>query len=154
MAATAPAASRGLTPGHVPKDHVIVLFGATGDLARRKLLPGLFHLARAGLLPERFRIVGTSRRSLSDDEFRAAARAAVEEFGRHEATDESWAPFAESLSYAASADLRAAVGRAAAELGGEPGRLLYLSVPPQAMAGIVGSLGDAGLAEGARVIME
>jgi glucose-6-phosphate 1-dehydrogenase len=42
-----------------PDDHVIVLFGATGDLAKRKLLPGIFHLAEAGLMPERFRIVGT-----------------------------------------------------------------------------------------------
>jgi glucose-6-phosphate 1-dehydrogenase len=44
-----------------PGSHVIVVFGATGDLARRKLLPGLFHLAAAGLLPERYRIVGTAR---------------------------------------------------------------------------------------------
>jgi glucose-6-phosphate 1-dehydrogenase len=43
-----------------PDDHVIVLFGATGDLAKRKLLPGLFHLARAGLLPDGYRIVGSA----------------------------------------------------------------------------------------------
>jgi len=43
-----------------PHDHVIVLFGATGDLAKRKLLPGLFRLAAAGLLPERYRIIGTA----------------------------------------------------------------------------------------------
>ena len=55
-----------------PDDHVIVLFGATGDLARRKLLPGLFHLAVAGLLPRRYRIIGTARRrsALSDADFR------------------------------------------------------------------------------------
>src|SRR3712207_9190580 len=46
----------------VPDDHVIVLFGALGDLSRRKLLPGLFHLHRAGLMPEDFRVIGTSRR--------------------------------------------------------------------------------------------
>ena len=44
-----------------------MLFGATGDLARRKLLPGLFHLAEAGLMPERFRIIGTTRRELADE---------------------------------------------------------------------------------------
>ena len=43
-----------------PDDHVIVMFGATGDLAKRKLLPGLFHLAEVGLMPERYRIVGTA----------------------------------------------------------------------------------------------
>ena len=56
------------------RPHVMVLFGATGDLARRKLLPGLFHLAQAGLLPE-CRIVGTSLDDLDDDGFRAHARA-------------------------------------------------------------------------------
>ncbi|WP_443081105.1 hypothetical protein [Streptomyces sp. PmtA] len=62
--------------GAVPDDHVIVLFGATGDLARRKLLPGLFHLAKAGLLPDRYRIVGSApaQAALSDDEFRKRAR--------------------------------------------------------------------------------
>src|SRR5438132_13988067 len=97
----------------VPDNHVIVLFGATGDLAKRKLIPGLFHLSVAGLLPEGYRIVGTSRKSLSDDEFRELARAAVEEFGRREATDETWEPFAERLHYAAS-DVGDASGLSAA----------------------------------------
>ena len=49
-----------------PPDHVIVIFGATGDLAKRKLLPGLFHLAKAGLLPRRYRIIGSAPRSALD----------------------------------------------------------------------------------------
>jgi glucose-6-phosphate 1-dehydrogenase len=53
----------------VPRDQVIVLFGATGDLARRKLLPGIFHLFQAGLMPERFALVGTARSSFSTKEF-------------------------------------------------------------------------------------
>jgi glucose-6-phosphate 1-dehydrogenase len=69
----------------VPRDdHVIVLFGATGDLARRMLLPGLFRLARAGLLPARYRIIGSARSALTDDEFRQHARSAVAEFGKTE----------------------------------------------------------------------
>ena len=56
-----------------PDDHVIVLLGATGDLARRKLLPGLFHLAVAGLLPDNYRIVGSARRALTDEQFREHA---------------------------------------------------------------------------------
>src|SRR5687768_14278968 len=59
--------------------HVIVMFGATGDLARRKLLPGLLHLSRAGLLPE-CRIVGTSLDDIDTDHFRAIAKEACEEF--------------------------------------------------------------------------
>ena len=67
--------------------HVIVLFGATGDLARRKLLPGLFHLSRAGLLPE-CRIVATSLEDLDDYQYQLLARAACDEFARGEVTDE------------------------------------------------------------------
>ncbi len=145
----------------VPKadDHVIVLFGSTGDLAKRKLLPGLFHLADAGLLPDRYRIVGTSRKSLTDDEFRAHARAAVDEFGRRTPTDDEWASFAESLHYASSdasdaSGLAAAVANAKQEIGGSPRLLHYLSVPPKAFGGITEALGASGLTEGARVILE
>src|SRR3954465_14684734 len=61
----------------VPDDHVIVLFGALGDLSRRKLLPGLFHLERAGLMPENYRVIGTSRRGGTETNFRKAAREAI-----------------------------------------------------------------------------
>jgi glucose-6-phosphate 1-dehydrogenase len=66
-----------------PADHVIVLFGATGDLAKRKLLPGLYHLASAGLLPKRYRIIGTSPASfaISPAEFRKHAKDSIQEFG-------------------------------------------------------------------------
>ena len=115
MAVTLPAVSEGQSLGPVPNDHVVVLFGATGDLAKRKLIPGLFHLAVSGLLPERYRIVGTSRKPLSDDEFRELARAAVDEFGRREATEETWPDFAARLSYAASdAELAEGMQRLAA----------------------------------------
>jgi glucose-6-phosphate 1-dehydrogenase len=142
----------------VPDDHVLVLFGATGDLARRKLLPGLFHLGEAGLLPERYRIVCISREALTDDEFRAFAHAAVDEFGRRPTTGEAWEEFASLLSYVDSdsgADaLGDAVARAEDEVGPDASRLHYLSVPPVAMAGIVETLGATGLAERARVILE
>src|SRR3954449_4033534 len=78
--------------------HVIVLFGATGDLARRKLLPGLFHLAQAGLLPE-CRIIGTSLDDLDDDTFRKHARAALDEFSHHEFPEEDWDAFSAQLFY-------------------------------------------------------
>jgi glucose-6-phosphate 1-dehydrogenase len=137
---------------------VIVLFGATGDLARRKLLPGLFHLSQAGLMPARFRIIGTSRRELGDEGFRALAREAVDEFGREPATGHSWEDFASSLSLVGIGDglegLRAAVASAREQLG--PGARLvhYMSVPPTAAAGIVDQLGSGGLTDGAAIIME
>ena len=97
----------------------MVLFGATGDLARRKLLPGLFHLAQAGLLPE-CRIVGTSLDDLDDDGFRAYARGALDEFAHHGVPDDDWDDFSSRLFYvcqsagneALAEDRRRARGRA------------------------------------------
>ena len=144
-----------------PDDHVVVLFGATGDLASRKLLPGLFHLAVAGLLPERWRIVGTAthRRALSDADFRERARAAVDRFAIVKATDERWSAFEERLSFAAvdpadPSPLVAAVERAEREIGGHPRRLFHLAVPPAAFGPNVEMLGASGLADGGRVIVE
>jgi glucose-6-phosphate 1-dehydrogenase len=146
-----------MTTHATPDDHVIVLFGATGDLARRKLLPGLFRLAEAGLMPERYRIVGTSRAPLGSDGFRAFAREAVGEFGPA-AHNGTWDAFARSLSYSDADEeapaLAAAVERAERELGGTPRRLHYLSVPPAASGTIVRNLRRMGLVDRARMIME
>jgi glucose-6-phosphate 1-dehydrogenase len=144
-------------PDLVPADHVIVLFGATGDLARRKLLPGLFRLAKAGLLPRRFGIVATSRGEMTDDEFRAFAYDAVSEFSRSSPAEQAWARFAAALSYRDAGDVTSvvhAVHHAERSLGGQVRRLHYLSVPPAAAPGIVRMLGASGLTERARVIME
>ena len=78
--------------------HVIVLFGATGDLAKRKLLPGLAYLVQSSLAPE-IRVVGTSLEDLTDDEFRTLTKEAVDAFGTHKLTDEQWANFASRITY-------------------------------------------------------
>ncbi len=139
------------------RPHVIVLFGATGDLARRKLIPGLFHLARVGLLPE-FRLLGTSLDDLDDEGFRAVARGALDEFAHQALTDAAWAEFAPRLSYVSQAAGGDSLAKAAAglddELGGDAARLLYLSVPPGATTGVLTMLGDTGLARDARIIIE
>ena len=139
------------------KPHVIVMFGAGGDLARRKLLPGLLHLSRAGLMPE-CRIVGTSLDDFGDEGFRKFAHGACDEFSTQPPSDDEWVPFERKLSYvgqsAGPAGLAEVVARAEAELGGDPRRLHYLSVPPNAARAVVRMLGDAGLVERARVIME
>jgi glucose-6-phosphate 1-dehydrogenase len=151
-------AGRAVNGVPIPDDHVLVLFGATGDLARRKLLPGLFHLGEAGLLPDQYRIVGVSRAAMTDDEFRAFARSAVDEFARRPARGESWEDFARTVTYVDSDDgpdaLGDAVARAEAEVGDDVKRLHYLSVPPAACAGIVELLGAQGLEDRARVILE
>jgi glucose-6-phosphate 1-dehydrogenase len=137
----------------VPDDHIVVLFGATGDLARRELLPGLFRLARAGLLPERYRIIATSRRNLTDQWVRDLAREAVKESGQLRSTA-SWQAFARNLSFASHEALAETVANAEAELGNRARRLFYLSVPPVAFGGIVSMLGTSGLSENASVILE
>ena len=80
-----------------PENHVIVLFGATGDLARRKLLPGLFHLHAAGLLPREYRVIGASppANALTDWQFRERAEQACADFGITKPGDPSWPSFAE-----------------------------------------------------------
>jgi glucose-6-phosphate 1-dehydrogenase len=142
----------------VPRDQVIVLFGASGDLAKRKLLPGMFHLMRVGLMPERFRIVGAARKPLGDEEFRALARESVTGSGRHGDEPEDWERFSESLRFAAVGEgfgeLERAIREAREELGGEAEVLFYLSLPPQAAAGTVEQIGELGLGKGARVITE
>jgi glucose-6-phosphate 1-dehydrogenase len=136
-----------------PDDHVVVLFGGTGDLARRKLLPGLFRLAQAGLLPERYRIIATSRGTLTDENFRRFARAAVEEFDGL-TSEASWQKFAANLSFSSQKTLADAIADAESAFGSPARRLFYLSVPPAAAAGIVSMLGSTGLAQRARVILE
>ena len=137
--------------------HVVVLFGAMGDLARRKLLPGLLHLFLAGMVTD-VRIVGTSLEDVDDAAFVEHTRQAVAEFSTRPMTDEQWTTFAGFLRYVpgsgGAAALRAAVTAAEDELGGTPRRLHYLSVPPKAALAVVALLDEAGLVERSRIIME
>jgi glucose-6-phosphate 1-dehydrogenase len=142
-----------------PDEHVIVLFGATGDLARRKLLPGLFHLFAAGLLPGKCRIVGSARRALTSEQFREHARQSVAEFGAAKPAGQAWSAFERALSFGSAqpgdtTPLVAAIGRAEQELGGSPRRLFHLAIPPPSFEPTVTMLGGTGLAHGARVIVE
>jgi glucose-6-phosphate 1-dehydrogenase len=134
-----------------------VLFGATGDLAKRKLLPGLYHLSTVGFIPG-CRIIGVSLDDIDVEAFRKLARAALDEFSARKITDADWAAFAASLDYVSLAAgptaLRAAVDEAEKAFGGEARRLHYLSVPPSAALSAVRMLGEAGLVERSRIIME
>jgi glucose-6-phosphate 1-dehydrogenase len=145
-------------PGVGPRfPQVVVLFGATGDLSRRKLLPGLYHLAAAGFIPG-CRIIGVSLDELDADGFRTVARSALDEFGSRQISDEHWQAFARCLDYvplsAGAAPLKAAVERAVADIGSECRRLHYLSVPPSAALPAVRLLGEAQLVERSRIVME
>jgi glucose-6-phosphate 1-dehydrogenase len=149
---------RKIPPGVGPKyAQVVVLVGATGDLSRRKLLPGLFHLASAGFIPG-CRIIGASLDDLDADAFRKFAREALGEFSHRKDNDTHWPAFAEMLDYlpisAGPGPLKAAVEKAEQALGGESRRIHYLSVPPNAALSAVRLLGEAGLVEHSRIIME
>jgi glucose-6-phosphate 1-dehydrogenase len=170
-------------PGHSPRrghakpgPYVIVLFGATGDLAKRKLLPGIYHLFVAGLLPDKFALIGTSppEFAVSDDEFRKHARSACDAYGVAKPEGEPWEKFVAHLSFAASSpddpsplvDAVAAAEKAIAANGRSHGnshashtpaigRLFHLAIPPSAFESVVAMLGASGLAsEGSRVIIE
>ena len=139
------------------KPHVIVLFGATGDLAKRKLLPGLAYLSESELTPS-IRIVGTAMEDMSTDDFRQIAKNAVQNFGTHRLAEEDWADFSAKLTYvpqgAGPEALTAAVKEAETLLGEETRRLHYLSVPPKAAKAVISMLRDADLVDRSRVIME
>jgi glucose-6-phosphate 1-dehydrogenase len=144
-----------------PDDHIIVLFGATGDLAKRKLIPGLYRLSKAGLMPRNFRIIGTTPPAFakSHDEFLAFAREAIETFAQVTMTAEEWNDFSRKLSFAPAElgdedALRAAVDAAKAEIGTGVRLLHHLAVPPQAFGAMVELLDVAGLVNNARVVCE
>ena len=136
--------------------HLIVLFGATGDLARRKLLPGILHLLRTNLVADS-RIIGVSMDDLDDDSFRSFAQQACQEFGRP-VPDAEWADFAPKLHYvnvtAGPERLAVVAAELEAQLDGDARRLHYLSVPPAAALDVVHTLRDADLVERSRIIME
>ncbi|WP_242148576.1 glucose-6-phosphate dehydrogenase [Sphingomonas sp. BAUL-RG-20F-R05-02] len=136
---------------------VVVLIGATGDLARRKLLPGMFHLISEGFIPD-CRIIGMSLDEMDADAFRSFARAALDEFGTRPVADAEWDAFAALLDYlpiaAGPEKLREVVLAAEQSLGTESRRLHYLSVPPSAALSSARMLGQAGLIERSRVVME
>ncbi len=147
-----------IRPGVGPRyPQVVILVGATGDLSRRKLLPGLFHLSSAGFIPG-CRIVGVSLDELDADGFRLIAREALDQFSTRKMNETEWTAFAETLDYvpmAAGAQiLKTAVEKAETALGGEARRVHYLSVPPNAALSAVRLLAEADLVEQSRIIME
>jgi glucose-6-phosphate 1-dehydrogenase len=129
----------------------IVIFGATGDLTHRKILPAFYALAQQGLLPEQFNIVGFARRDWTDETFRAEMRHSVEQFGRVPVEATAWDKFAANLHYHRSDFDQAAGYPQLSELLdrlGSPAadnRLFYLATPPEAYPTIVQQLGAAGL---------
>lgn len=136
---------------------VIVIFGASGDLTHRKLIPSLYELDRQGLLPAGAKVLGVSRTAMTDDEFREKLAASVQKFSPHFDTG-PWRKFAQRVHYqpgdAAQPDAYGPLVRRINDLAqgagilkpsGSPNTLFYLSVSPELYEPIIGNIGAAGL---------
>jgi glucose-6-phosphate 1-dehydrogenase len=138
----------------IPEPGIVVIFGASGDLTKRKLLPALFHLQQAGLLPEAFAIVGVARRNL-ENEFAADMKDGILKFGGAKEGDEAIDAFIKKVSYFALnfddsdgyAKLKAYLERIDKERGTNGNRLFYLATAPEYFADIISRLGDQKLAQ-------
>jgi glucose-6-phosphate 1-dehydrogenase len=139
----------------------LVIFGATGDLAKRKLLPALYNLAHEGALPERFNLIGSSRSDLSDDDYREQASQAIKTFSRRPPDETVLTALLERIRYVSGAfddatvyeRLTTALAAFDEEAGLTLNRCFYLSTAPEFFPVIVEHLGEAGLGdvEGAEV---
>jgi glucose-6-phosphate 1-dehydrogenase len=139
---------------------VFVLFGATGDLSRRMVLPAFFELARRGLLPDRWLLVGNGRGDVSHEDFADRVHDALTEFGPAP-DDGPWEEFRTRLRFAGGGfqsddpgSLLDVLSDARGELGDDVQLVHYLAVPPSAFGPLTQGLATHGLAEGARVVYE
>ena len=133
---------------------VVVIFGASGDLTARKLIPAVYNLGHDNLLPADFYLVGYGRKPIPDAEFRTLAADAIKEFSRRELNADVWGRVAAHTSYVAGGyDDKASFDRLAQhidaiekKLGRDVQRLFYISTPPSVFGSIILNLGASGLA--------
>ena len=152
----APEHVRKSTPSDMrtPDPTIVVIFGASGDLTKRKLLPALFHLEQAGLLPEEFAIVGVARRAL-EDSFAADMKDGILKFGGVKENAEHLDDFIAKVKYhamnfddAAGYDqLKTLLEKIDQEAGTQGNRLFYLATAPEYFADIIDHLGEKGMAK-------
>lgn len=144
-----------------PNDSVFIIFGATGDLTKRKLLPGIFHLAVASLMPERYGIIGCAPENTGTDSgnFPSYVRNALETFGRKEVTDKVWDSFSDNLTFVPLtrgdlSNLVETVTNVESKMT-DPQRIIYLAVPPGAFLEMIDMLKSSGLVNSAtRLVIE
>jgi glucose-6-phosphate 1-dehydrogenase len=131
----------------------LVIFGGTGDLAKRKLLPAIYNLAHEGSLPERFNLIGSSRSDMSDEQYRELARESIREFSRRQPSEEVLGKLLERVRYVPGSfdddSVYERLSEYAKEWDDEAGipfnRVYYLSTAPAFFPVIVGKLGQHGL---------
>ena len=133
-----------------PGPTTLVIFGASGDLTKRKLLPAIYHLARNHRLPPRFAVVGVGRTQMDDNAFRDQFRDSLREFAKIEGDDEVASSLAGGLFYVAGelndAALYQRIKAKLEAIGGTEGVLHYLAIPPGVYETVIQHLGEGGLA--------
>jgi glucose-6-phosphate 1-dehydrogenase len=139
---------------------VFVLFGATGDLAKRMVLPAFFQLAQHNLMPEKWLLIGNGRGDVSHEDFTGAVRDALTEFGP-KPENGPWDEFSQRLRFAGGGfekddpgSLLDVLEDAKRDLGDGAQYIHYLAIPPSAFGKITEGLGEHGLAAGSRVVYE
>jgi glucose-6-phosphate 1-dehydrogenase len=139
---------------------IFVLFGATGDLAKRMVLPAFYRLALEGLLPKQWRLVGNGRGNVAHEDFRAHVHDALTQFGP-KPEGAAWDSFAARVFFAGGGfnsdspgTLLDVLEKGRNSLGGDPQLVHYLAIPPVAFSETTKALGKHGLAKGARVVYE
>jgi glucose-6-phosphate 1-dehydrogenase len=146
----------------LPPPQTVVVFGASGDLSRRKIFPAFYNLAREGLLPDRYAIVGLAPDDWDDKMFREHVRRSIQQFSRTALDEKVWYRFALSLffvsgSFSEPGSLRPLEDRLA-RLDGPDGpteqRLYYCAVPASALPALVARLGEGGDQTGTRIVVE
>jgi glucose-6-phosphate 1-dehydrogenase len=155
-----PTAKRSPQPRSHPGPTIFVLFGATGDLAKRLVLPAFYSLATEGLLPKEWRLVGNGRGDVAHEDFREHVHNALTEFGS-KPDPAAWKSFSERVFFAGGGfntdspgSLLDDLNKARSSLGGDAQLVHYLAVPPVAFAELTKALGQHGLAKGARAVYE
>ncbi|HHP7244415.1 MAG TPA: glucose-6-phosphate dehydrogenase [Elainellaceae cyanobacterium] len=143
----------GLQQDRIPEPQILVIFGASGDLTQRKLVPALYQMRRERRLPPELTIVGVSRRDWSHDYFRDHMREGVEEFGGGLGSEELWKDFAKGLFYCSGdidksesyQKLKTFLSELDSQRGTRGNRVFYLSVAPRFFSEAAQQLGDAGM---------
>ena len=145
-----------------PEPQAMVIFGASGDLTRRKLIPAMYHLFVEGLLPSAFALTGYARSQMSDDEFREHVRRSIVSFAKTDPAGEEWEEFSRRVSYVAGEfdslgamdHLREHLEETDRTLGTAGGRFFYCATPPTAYSSIVQRLAESQLCDDSRIVVE
>ncbi len=146
---------KGLSKHRGAPPTVVVIFGASGDLTTRKLVPAIFNLGVDNLLPGEFHLIGYGRKPIADADFREMMDSAIGEHSRRPLNKEIWERVRHNMSYhdggyddpAAFESLAAKIDKIESDLGRDVQRLFYISTPPEVFQPIIANLGKSGMAK-------